>query len=70
MSSDLQSHLKTRNYSESTIHSTMPWPYLGLHGDETMATTAGQSRPLDSPAMEEVIVIFEVPNLQKTHTQT
>lgn len=33
-----------------------------------MATTAGQSRPLDGPAMEEVIVVFEIPNLQNTHT--
>lgn len=33
-----------------------------------MATTAGQSRPLDGPTMEEVIVVFEIPNLQNTNT--
>lgn len=33
-----------------------------------MATAAGQSRPLDGPAMEEVIVVFEIPDLQNTLT--
>ncbi len=33
-----------------------------------MATTTGQSRPLDGPTMKEVIVVFEIPDLQKTET--
>lgn len=67
----LKHHLKaqetqTLNFdTEAVIHKTVEQAYLGLHGDKTMATTAGQSRPFDGPAMEEVIVVFEIPNLQK-----
>lgn len=44
---------------------TVQQAYLGLHGDETMITTARQSWSLDGPTMEEVIVVFEIPDLQQ-----
>lgn len=37
--------------------------YLGLHGDETVATATGQSGPLNGPTVEEVVVVFQIPNL-------
>ena len=70
MSNYLQYNLNARegfNYFDlkPIIDRTMQQAYLGLHGYETMASTAGQCRPLDGPTMEEVIVICEIPDLQR-----
>lgn len=70
LSNYLQHHLnaqETHTLLTNVVHETAQRTYLGLHWDETMATAAGQSRPLDGPAMEEVIVVFEIPNLQNKY---
>lgn len=52
-------------FQRTVRHKTEQLAYLGLHGDKAVTTTTGQSRPLDGSTMEKVIVVFEIPDLQR-----